>query len=474
MHALPRPTRGARKNILGRRRRRGVAGAAVVALLGAPVTLAADPAAEAADSGTRAAGTTSRSFRQTSPAPDGAPTARSLPGSELRVWLVTAGPGDAVWERYGHNAIRVLDTVTGRDVSYNWGIFDFDQVDFIPRFLQGRMLYMMAPFHTDSMIDAYARANRRVVLQELALSPAQKLALRDFADRNALPANRDYTYQYFLDNCSTRVRDVLDLVLGGALRARWGDVDTGRTYRWQIRRLMQVDPLVYTGQDLLLGAPTDRTLSVWEEMFIPMTLRERIREMSVPDGAGSERPLVIDEQEVAASTRPLPPEAPPGWLPLYVLIGLALGALLASGGSARVRASTPWRRAVLAVSVLWALIGGVAGTLLIALLFTDHLFSYGNENLFLFNPLLFAVAVLLPLSGRSEAWGRRARAAVLATTTLALLGLLWQLAPASVHANAIFFALALPPHLGLALAVLRAVAAGDGPDGRGHERSARV
>ena len=89
------------------------------------------------------------------------------PGAELRVWLITAGPGDAVWERYGHNAIRVLDTSTGRDVSYNWGIFDFQQVDFIPRFLQGRMLYMMAPFQTQTMIDSYARADREVILQEI-------------------------------------------------------------------------------------------------------------------------------------------------------------------------------------------------------------------------------------------------------------------------------------------------------------------
>ncbi|MDX1647259.1 MAG: DUF4105 domain-containing protein, partial [Longimicrobiales bacterium] len=133
------------------------------------------------------------------------------PGSELRVWLVTAGPGDAVWERYGHNAIRILDTGTGRDVSYNWGIFDFQQVDFIPRFLQGRMLYMMAPFSTPAMIDAYARADREVILQELDLTPAEKLELRTLAEINALPENRDYIYQYVLDNCSTRVRDLLDL-----------------------------------------------------------------------------------------------------------------------------------------------------------------------------------------------------------------------------------------------------------------------
>ena len=62
------------------------------------------------------------------------------PGSQLRVWLLTTGPGDAVWERFGHNAIRVLDTETGRDAAYNWGVFDFDQVDFVPRFLKGQML----------------------------------------------------------------------------------------------------------------------------------------------------------------------------------------------------------------------------------------------------------------------------------------------------------------------------------------------
>ena len=136
-------------------------------------------------------------------------------GEDLRVWLVTAGPGDEAWERYGHNAIRVLDTRTGRDVSYNWGIFDFDQVGFIPRFLQGRMLYRMAAFPTAAMVDVYAQANREVVLQELDLTPAQKLDLRDLADTNARPENREYMYQYFSDNCSTRVRDALDQELAG-------------------------------------------------------------------------------------------------------------------------------------------------------------------------------------------------------------------------------------------------------------------
>ena len=192
--------------------------------------------------------------------PSSISTGRPLaPGSELRVWLVTVGAGEAVWERFGHNALRVLDTSTGEDVSYNWGIFDFNQVDFIPRFLKGQMLYMAAPFHTGPMVEAYARTGRRIVMQELALSPAQRVVLRDLAARNVLPENREYFYDYFLDNCSTRVRDVLDQVLGGALARRYAGAPTGTSFRYHIRRLTRSDPLLFTGMDVLLGMPRGRS-----------------------------------------------------------------------------------------------------------------------------------------------------------------------------------------------------------------------
>lgn len=372
------------------------------------------------------------------------------PGAELRVWLVTAGPGDAVWERYGHNALRVLDTRTGRDVSYNWGIFDFDQVDFIPRFLQGRMLYMMAPFSTPAMIDAYARADREVVLQELDLTPAEKGELRDFAEINALPQNRDYAYQYFLDNCSTRVRDLLDRVLDGLLRESFAGVETGTSYRYHTRRLTQVDPLIHTGMDLLMGAPTDQPISVWEEMFLPLSLRDEIRSVLRTGPDGATRPLVLSEEVVVESTRPPEPRAPPRWLPLYVTLGMALGALFASAGTARVRSTTPLRRLVVAAATAWGLVGGVAGTMLVLLRFTDHTFAWGNENLFLANPLMLVLAVAVPLAAFRSEWESRAGRLAMLLAAVALLGLLWQLVPASTHRNAMFFVLLLPAHLGLA------------------------
>ena len=409
-----------------------------------------------------AAGGEARPGGQDPPAASPAPNAPSEPrerGAELRVWLVTAGPGDAVWEHYGHNALRVLDTRTGRDVSYNWGFFDFRQADFITRFLQGRMLYMVASLRTDVMLDQYREADREVVLQELDLTPAEKALLSAAAHENALPHNRDFTYQYFLDNCSTRVRDLLDRVLGGALRQAFEARATGLSYRDHTRRLTQVDPLVYTGADLLLGAPTDREISAWEELFLPLALRDRIRSVRITRD-GETRPLVRAEQVLFSSSRPPEPAGPPAWLGRCLALGLLLGALFAAAGTARVQASTGLRRSVLALAAGWSLAAGGAGTILVLLLATDHTFAWWNENLFLFNPLALGLAVVLPLSTRSGTWRRRARALAGAVSAAGLAGLLWQLAPASTQPNAMFFALALPPHLGIAWSLFRSRAGG--------------
>ena len=389
---------------------------------------------------------------QDEPAANPAPNAPSGPrdrGAELRVWLVTAGPGDAVWEHYGHNALRVLDTRTGRDISYDWGIFDFRQADFIARFLQGRMLYMVARQRTDAVIDRYREADREVVLQELDLTPAEKAMLRDAADENALPRNRDFAYQYFLDNCSTRVRDLLDRVLGGALGSAFEARATGLSYRDHTRRLTRVDPLTYTGADLLLGTPTDREISAWEELYLPLALRDGIRSVRITRD-GETRPLVLAEETLASATRPPEPAEPPAWLGRYLALGVLLGLLLAAGGSRRIRVSTPLRRSVLALAGGWSLLAGGVGTILVLLLATDHTFAWWNENLFLFHPLLLGLGVLLPLSTRSESWRGRARALALAVSAVGLAGLLWQIAPASTQPNAMFFALALPPHLAIA------------------------
>lgn len=404
-------------------------------------------------------------------------------GAELRVWLVTAAPGSAVWERFGHNAIRVLDTRTGRDLSYNWGIFDFDQVDFVPRFLMGRMLYMMAAFPTGPMVDSYLRAGRPVALQELELTAAQKAELRSFLEWNALPENRDYFYDYFLDNCSTRARDALDDVLGGLLADRYAGEPTGTSYRFHTRRLTRMDPLVYTGMDILLGSPGDQPISVWEEMFLPMTLMQELREARVPGSDGGTRPLVRSERILlpdgttaeaprsgpdratgmdepgGGTAHPWGPPAPPSAFLVFLAAGLALGGLLLWTGTK----AGHGRLARVSAGLLaggWSLLAGLFGAILVAVLFTDHQFMAWNENLFLFTPLSLALAVLAPAALGAGRAVRAARAVGWAVAGVAVLGFVLQVAPAALlpwarQENAILFALALPVHLALAWTLQR-------------------
>jgi hypothetical protein len=378
-----------------------------------------------------------------------APAAAQEPGSELRVWLVTIGPGTAIWERFGHNALRVVDTRTGYDASYNWGIFDFNQTDFVPRFLRGEMLYMMAPFASEPMIDMYRAAGREVIVQELDLAPAQRLVLRDFAEQNALPGNREYFYDYFLDNCSTRVRDLLDLALGGALYGQFGHEDTGTSYRYHTRRLTRPDPLLFTGMDVLLGSPGDQPITRWAEMFIPMTLRDAVREVVVDHGDGVARPLVISEEVVAEAQVASEPADAPTWWPYYLLLGLLLGAGLAWLGKTAASGAKGPRIAFGAAAAVWGALAGAAGLILVLVLFTDHRFMVWNENLFLLNPISLGLALMVPMALARPSWCVWASRVAVGVVLLGVVGVVVGLAPFAVQQNAMQTALFLPIHVGL-------------------------
>jgi hypothetical protein len=251
------------------------------------------------------------------------------------------------------------------------------------------------------------------------------------------------------------VRDLLNLVLGGALEREFAPRETGTSYRYHTQRLTRVDPLIFTGMDALLGAPADREMSIWEEMFLPMTVRDEIRDFRVTREDGSSRALVLSEEVTVPSTRTPEDTAPPFWLPIYLIFGLLLGTLFASLGTAGVRSSVILRRTILTFATAWSVLLGVLGTILVLLLFTDHVFSTWNENLLLAHPFLLVMGTLLPMSRLSETWRTRARVTAVAIASFALFGLVAQVLPGSVHENGMFFALILPAHLGLAWALSR-------------------
>jgi hypothetical protein len=376
------------------------------------------------------------------------------PGSELTVYLMTMGPGRQVWERFGHNAIWIHDPVHGTDQAYNYGLFDFHQRNFVLRFIRGQMWYWMQGFQARSYLGLYVRDNRSVWLQELNLPPRSRLELQRFLEWNERPENRFYHYDYYRDNCSTRVRDALDRVLGGAIKSQTSQLSTGTTYRFHTQRLTANDPLIYTGLLAALGHYVDRPISAWEEMFLPVEMREHLRGVAIIGPDGRPVPLVKSEQTLFQSTAPDPPEAPPNWVGAYLGLGLLIGATVLLLGRAAPRRGWASYGFASAVAV-WALLIGSGGAVLAGLWgLTDHVAASHNENLFQVNPLaLLLLAVLPSLLREGKGPMRVTRGVALALLGFSALGFALKLLPGFHQVNGPIIALALPVHLGVAAAL---------------------
>ena len=361
------------------------------------------------------------------------------------------GPGDQVWEKFGHNAIWISNAVTGSNIAYHWGLFDFADKDFIPRFIQGRMRYSMGAFDYAQTIDAYRKTNRTVWAQELNLNPAQRQKLADFVAWNVRPENRYYHYDYFRDNCSTRVRDALNAALGGAIQTGSENIPTSTTYRFHTSRLTQEDWPIFTGTMFGLGEPTDRRINAWEEMFLPVRMKDRLQSIRVSTATGSE-PLVKSERVLVQSTRASEDLLVKRGMLSYLLIAGVI--LLVGFGLWKLTAG-----GALALAALWSVIAGIGGIVLWGLwAFTDHLYSYRNENVLQLTPLSLILAALLirVMWTRRKTSDPRHDARVRSTLKfariiagLSVLGFVMQVLPAFDQVNGDMIALALPLHLGV-------------------------
>lgn len=382
----------------------------------------------------------------------GAAAQVAVPGSQLDVSVVTVGAGGAVWERWGHDMIRIRDRNTGLDLVYNYGMFDFEEKGFLLHFLEGRLNYWTAAFYTAPTLEFYrTQSHRSVWEQSLRLTPSERLSLQRFLDWNGLPANRFYRYDYYRDNCSTRVRDALDRALGGAIARATRGRPTGTTARDHTRRLTQDEPFLRTGMMLLLGPAVDQPLDEWQEMFLPVRLMVHLREVTV-DSAGVRLPLVVHEDTLALSDRYPEPVDHGARIPWFLLVGVLTGGVLAIGVGRGPRPRWWWVASAALVALVLGL-GGVVASGLWA--FTDHTATWRNQNVLQANLLALVLAVALRPFALGRAWARRLvpRLAIIIAAG-SLLGLAWHVLIGG-QANGDILALLVPIDLGLAWGVGR-------------------
>lgn len=239
-----------------------------------------------------------------------------------RVSLLKVSPGQELYSAFGHTGIRVTDYKKGFDVVFNYGTFDFAQEGFYINFCMGKMLYMMTIDRFDDFVLLYEKYEHRgVVEQELNLSTADKQAIFKYLDWNAHPDNREYRYDFFWDNCSTRPRDVFEKQLGARLKYDYTGFDTTKTMRETLKPYVANMPWVDFGFDLILGMPCEIQATPRHQTFLPDKLEKAFDKATV-----NGLPLVTAKRVIVdIPFKPKPFEGP---TPILVMFGIMMFALL--------------------------------------------------------------------------------------------------------------------------------------------------
>jgi hypothetical protein len=312
-------------------------------------------------------------------------------GDDLSIELVTIGPGDEIQNYFGHNAMIVTDTRRRFAILYNFGAFDFNR-EVAWEYIKGRLRFWVSTSWVRSTYDRYTAMNRSIRVQELNLSSAQRLFIAEKLANNALPNNRYYLYHHFYDNCSTRLRDLIDSAIGGQLKSAYSD-PARFNFREHTRRFTGRYFLADVMINFIMNDQVDQPITRSEEAFLPSELEKQVSKMNYLTEDRGRVPLVKRAYTVYSAKRSPIADRPPCTWPYSLLLGLFIGALALGLALLSIRATKSLPRILFGVHHVFVGIAfGLPGSILFFMSnFTDHFVTARNENLFLANPVTLLV-----------------------------------------------------------------------------------
>lgn len=299
----------------------------------------------------------------------------SVSARDLTVSLITCYPGEEIYELCGHTAIRVRGE--GIDSVWNYGIFNFNEPNFVYRFVKGETDYMVAGYPFSWFLPEYVNANRRVVEQDLNLTPEEAQNLLKNLRIASLPENRRYRYNYIKDNCSTRI--INQIGNASSEEIIYPDTVIYGTFRDEMREYHRNYPWYQFGIDLALGSGLDYPLNSEEEMFVPVELMKKAGEAHFADGRPLvEKTRVLNEGSDNAILPPTPWFQGPlflSWIIALIIIGLSFYEIKRG-------------KIIVPLYFIWFFVLGLAGCLITFLVFVSvHAATSPNALIFWLNPL---------------------------------------------------------------------------------------
>lgn len=193
---------------------------------------------------------------------------------EAEISVLTIGPGALLNDSFGHNAFRIKDKTYNVDLVFNYGVYDFRAPNFYLKFAQGKLNYLMAADSFSDFYASYSRQDRTIQEQVLNLSMDEKQQLYDYLLTNYKPENRYYLYDFFYDNCATRIRDVVNDALEKNVAYNVPQNLEVKTFRALIHDHVNRNSWGGFGIDLALGAVIDKKATPDEHMYLPKYIFE--------------------------------------------------------------------------------------------------------------------------------------------------------------------------------------------------------
>ena len=212
----------------------------------------------------------------------------------LRISLLTATPGDLLYSTFGHSAFRVIDTVSNSDIVYNYGTFNFDEPNFYLKFIRGKLPFYLSADSFDDFITEYQQDNRGVTEQVLNLTCDEKHKIQMLLQENMMENNRGYKYDFTFDNCTTRLRDLIEKATDSTVH--FGHVIQKKvTFRDLIYEYLNNNDKQWSklGIDILLGSKMDVAATSYQVMFLPDYLMKTLDSTTL-----DERPLVGEKHSL--------------------------------------------------------------------------------------------------------------------------------------------------------------------------------
>jgi hypothetical protein len=304
----------------------------------------------------------------------------------IQISLLTCTPGEELYSTFGHSAFRVVDSSTNTDIVFNYGTFDFYDPDFYEKFIKGKLLYFVAIDSLESFLQEYEYFKRGVTEQVLDLSCTEKQNMLAALYENAKEENKYYRYDFNYDNCTTRLRDILEKITGQKLQTKNILPHSNTTFRNLIHFYLNRGGQQWSklGIDILLGSPLDKKVTNSEAMFLPDYLLMAFDSATYKSNPlVSEKKILINEFENSKSNSLFNP------LTVFSVFFLLVAAL-------SFLKNDTWKRFFTFFDSMFFLVLGLLGLLLVFMwIATDHAMCKNNFNLLWALPTHLPVAFML-------------------------------------------------------------------------------